>query len=312
MTSLQGKSSWCSTAGKGSWLEEQCRAMSRHKAGWEEKGKGKSDICGQSLLPYSIPPMRARAAGSALQVSYSVFILFSFSPSFERVTGKDLGIMIWQHSALHIELRNLQDVLLTMGYLGLPGLALGSQPFTCLALICLQHLLCEHDQSWPLVMLLAAQAMENLAKHRWWSCVAECKQKKKKKKKEKQKKSSWDCRWLCTSCLASSSLGKKSLSSLRALLCLCNPKELKFIPPESCKSSSPWNELKLDSVCKTQCQTWILLKFGVFNAGNFLPPMPEVTGLALKPWSHSLTFPEPRAAWAPGLSFRPLQLKVFK
>lgn len=272
------------------------------------KGKGQVWHLWTVTSPTQHPSRESKSSRLSSASLLFRFYPFLFSPSFERVTGKEFGALIWQHSALHIELRNLQDILLIMGYLGLLGVALGSQPLTCLALICLQHLLCKHNQSWPLIMLLAAQAMENLAKHRWWSCVAECKQKKKKKRK----KSSWDCRWLCTSCLASSSLGKKSISSLRALLCLCNPKELKFIPPESCKSSSPWNGLKLDSVCKTQCQTWILLKFGVFNAGNFLPPMPEVTGLAVKSWSRSLTFPEPRAAWAPGLSFRPLQLKVFK
>lgn len=66
-----------------------------------------------------------------------------------------------------------------------------------------------------------------------------------------------------------------------------------------------WNET-------LQPQTWILLKFGGFNAGNLLPPTPEVKGLAVKPWSHSTLFPKLGAAWAPGLRFRPLQLKVFK
>lgn len=105
---------------------------------------------------------------------------------------------------------------------------------------------------------------------------------------------------------------KKSLSSLRAPLCLCNPEELKFIPPESRKCPSPCDELKLDAGCKTQPQIWILLKFGGFNAGNLLPPTPEVKGLVVKPWCHSALFPKLRAAWAPGLRFRPLQLKVFK
>lgn len=28
------------------WHQEQPRAVRRHKAGWEEKGKGKPDVCG--------------------------------------------------------------------------------------------------------------------------------------------------------------------------------------------------------------------------------------------------------------------------
>lgn len=93
VTPLQGKGSWCSTAGKGSLGSRNSAGLfvsRRHNLGWEGKGKGKSDICGRSLLlPNSIPAMRAGAAGSALQVS---FFLFSLSSSFERVTGKALGI----------------------------------------------------------------------------------------------------------------------------------------------------------------------------------------------------------------------------
>jgi len=40
----------------------------------------------------SIPPVTSRATDSALQVSYSTFILFSSSPSYERVTREGLGI----------------------------------------------------------------------------------------------------------------------------------------------------------------------------------------------------------------------------
>lgn len=71
------------------------------------------------------------------------------------------------------------------------------------------------------------------------------------------------CRWLCMIFFQKKThlplLGhwlpwKKSLSSLRAPLCLCHPKELKLSPPEFCKNTSPCDDLKLDSGCKTQPQ----------------------------------------------------------
>lgn len=66
--------------------------MRRHKAGKRREKVSLMSVGQSLLLPNSIRPIRAGAAGSALQVSYSIFILFSFSPSYERVTGKGLGI----------------------------------------------------------------------------------------------------------------------------------------------------------------------------------------------------------------------------
>jgi len=90
---------------------------------------------------------------------------------------------------------------------------------------------------------------------------------------------------------------KKSLFSLRTPLC---PKELKSIPPRPCRS--PCNELKLGSGCKARPLTWILLESGGFSAGNLLPPMPVVKGLAAKLLSHSTPFPKlGLPGWGSGL-----------
>lgn len=176
VTPLQGKGSWCFTAGKG-FLGSRNSVGPWGDTKLVEKKRERASLMSVDSHSFSQISSLLWEKEQQAQLCKSSLSYLLLRGSQERISAS----MIWQHSALHIELRNLQDVLLNTGYLGLLGVALGSQPVTCLALTCLQHLLCKHNQgcqSWPLIMLLAAQAMENTSKHRWWSCVVECKQKR--------------------------------------------------------------------------------------------------------------------------------------
>lgn len=101
------------------------------------------------LLPNSIPPVRAGAADLVLQVFHSTSILFSFSPSYERVTREGLGIC--DLATFSFAYRAEKPSVCPIEHRIL-GVALGFRPLTCLVLTCLQHLLCKHDH--PLFLAL--------------------------------------------------------------------------------------------------------------------------------------------------------------